>query len=190
MPRLAVGDKLPAFALPDHSGEKVSSASLLDGPVVIFCYPEANTPLCTKQACALSDAMGELARLGAKVVGLSPDTPEALAAFKRDQKLKLTLLGDRPGDDGVPRVMAALGAWGEKINYGRRYQGVLRTTLLVDASGVVRAVWPRVRVPGHAERVVNAVRALLAGPSPAVSRKAGAKRSARTGASAAKARRA
>jgi peroxiredoxin Q/BCP len=165
MPLVSVGDAAPAFTLPDHTGAVRTLREFLGRPLVLFLYPEANTELCTKQACALSAALPTLTGPlgGARVVGISPDGPEKLAAFIRDAGLKVTLLGDVPDKKGVPRTMAAYGAWGEKNMYGNVVQGTLRTTYLIDPAGRVAKVWPRVKVPGHAERVAAAVAGLGAG---------------------------
>jgi thioredoxin-dependent peroxiredoxin len=157
-PTLPIGAKVPNFTLSDAQGRKVSLASLLGGPLVLYTYPEAGTPSCTKQACQFSEAMPAFAKLGkAKVVGISPDQPAKLAAFAAKHGLEITLLGDPAGADGVPATIAALGCWGEKSMYGKSYMGVIRTTYLVDAKGVITHAWANVRVPDHDQAVLEAL---------------------------------
>lgn len=160
MAAIEVGAKFPAVTLKDHDGAKVTLKSLLGGPLVLFIYPEAGSPSCTKEACGF-DALGpKLKKLGARAAGLSPDAPADLAKFAAKHQLGLTLLSDEPGADGVPPVLAKIGAWGEKSMYGKTYFGVLRTTYLLDPGGKVVRRWDKVRVPGHAEAVLEAVEAL------------------------------
>ncbi|MBX3403705.1 MAG: thioredoxin-dependent thiol peroxidase [Phycisphaeraceae bacterium] len=160
MPVVEVGDRAPAFTLRDQSGAKRTLAEFRGGPVVIYFYPEDDTPLCTTQACGLSDVHAEMRKLGAGVIGISPDTVESHAAFAGKYALPFTLLADVPDAKGTPRVCAKYGVWGEKNMYGKTMIGMLRTTYLIDERGRVARRWDRVKTPGHAERVLKAVREL------------------------------
>lgn len=169
---IEIGQPFPAFTLPDQRGKAVSLKSLLGKPLVLYIYPEADTPSCTKEACAFSEAAGALKKYdGATVVGLSPDAPAKLAKFDAKYKLGFTLLGDEPvggpkgtsGEGGVPKFIEKIGAWGEKSMYGKKYMGLIRSTYLLDAKGKVAARWDNVRVPGHDQQVLEALRGLVNG---------------------------
>ncbi len=161
---LPVGSAAPDFTLPDHDGRPTTLASLLratrGGPLVLYFYPEADTPACTMQACELSDLLPQLGKLGVAVAAISPDQPAELRAFRDKFKLGFPLLGDSAGVDGVPNVMAAYGAYGQKNMYGRMVTGVIRSTILIGADGKVVQHWPVVRATGHAAKVMEAVRGL------------------------------
>lgn len=163
MPVIEIGDRAPAFTLRDQHNDNRSLAEFRGRPVVIYFYPEDDTPLCTKQACDLRDAHAEIVSLGAAVLGISPDTVDSHAAFAAKFRLPFTLLADVPDSDGTPRVCARYGAWGEKSMYGRTVVGMLRTTYLIDPRGRVARRWDRVKTPGHAQRVLQAVRELAGG---------------------------
>ena len=169
MGKIEIGQRAPAFTLRDHRGERFALSSLKGRPVVLYFYPEAMTPACTKQACQFNDAGAEFEALGAVVVGVSPDPPEKLARFAREQKLSLTLLSDVPpaaknaASKPAPKVMAKYGAFGEKNMYGRAVTGVLRTTYVIDAAGRVAERFDNVRVADHHTKVIAAVRALAQG---------------------------
>lgn len=162
MPVVEVGARAPAFSLRDQSGAKRSLAEFRGSPVVIYFYPEDDTPLCTNQACGLRDVHAEMRKLGAEVIGISPDTVESHAAFAEKYSLPFVLLADVPDASGTPKVSAAYGAWGEKNMYGKKLIAMLRTTYLIDASGKVARRWDRVKTPGHAERVLEALKELAA----------------------------
>lgn len=162
MPTIDIGKAARAFTLPDQHEKKHALKDFRGRPVVIYFYPEDDTPLCTKQACSLRDLHAEFAKLDAAVIGISPDTAESHGAFAKKYNLKFTLLADVPDPKGTPRVSAAYGAWGEKSMYGNTFIGMLRTTYLLDAVGKVVKRWDRVKTPGHAERVLEAVKALVA----------------------------
>ncbi len=163
MPLVEIGARAPAFTLRDQNNDQRSLAEFRGRPVVIYFYPEDDTPLCTAQACDLRDAHAGIAALGAAVLGISPDTVESHAAFAKKFGLPFALLADVPDARGTPRVSAKYGAWGEKSMYGRTVVGMLRTTYLIDAQGRVARRWDRVRTPGHAHRVLEAVKALAGG---------------------------
>jgi len=130
--RLAPGDKAPAFTLADADGKKVSLADYKGRRVIVYFYPAASTPGCTKQACDFRDSLAELNGAGLDVVGVSPDKPEKLAKFRDAEKLTFPLLSDPER-----KVLTAYGAFGEKTMYGKKVQGVIRSTFVVDDKGKV-----------------------------------------------------
>jgi peroxiredoxin Q/BCP len=130
--RLAPGDKAPAFALCDADGKKVSLADYKGRKVIVYFYPAASTPGCTKQACDFRDSLSELNGAGLDVVGISPDKPEKLAKFRDAQGLTFPLLSDPER-----KVLTAYGAYGEKKMYGKTVQGVIRSTFVVDEKGKI-----------------------------------------------------
>jgi len=149
---LDVGDKAPAFSLPSDSGDKVSLKDLLGQTLVLYFYPRADTPGCTSEANQLRDAKRELERLGARVVGISRDSVEALAKFRDKYKLNFPLLGDTDHT-----TLEGYGVWQEKNMYGRKVKGIVRTTYIVGADGKVKNVFPRVKVDGHIQEVLKAL---------------------------------
>lgn len=148
--RLAEGDTAPDFTLPDDTGRTVSLKDFAGERVLIYFYPRANTPGCTTQACDFRDAIEELNDLDVTVVGISPDTPEKLAKFRTDHDLNFTLLSDAD-----KKVMAEWGAFGEKKNYGKVVQGVIRSTLLVEPDGTIGLARYNVRATGHVPRILR-----------------------------------
>ena len=130
--RLAPGDKAPAFSLPDADGNKVSLSDYKGRRVVVYFYPAASTPGCTKQACDFRDNLHDLNGAGLDVVGISPDKPEKLAKFRDAEGLTFPLLSDPER-----KVLTAYGAFGEKKMYGKTVQGVIRSTFLVDEKGKI-----------------------------------------------------
>lgn len=152
---LAPGDRAPAFKLlTDDSGE-ISTASFKGKPYVVYFYPKDDTSGCTKEAIAFSEAKKKFDAAGVTVIGISKDTIASHAKFRTKHKLKVTLASDA---DIV--TAKAYGVWVEKSLYGRRYMGMDRATFLVDAKGVVRQIWRKVKVAGHVEAVLAAARAL------------------------------
>jgi thioredoxin-dependent peroxiredoxin len=149
------GRPAPPFTLPSTGGEEVSLASLRGRPVVLYFYPRDETPGCTREACAFRDAMARIKRTGAVVLGVSPDPLASHERFRSRQRLNFPLLSDPD-----KKVAKKYGAFGEKVMYGRKVQGMIRSTFVIDASGVVRRVFPRVRVDGHAEAVLDALKTL------------------------------
>lgn len=152
MPRLEAGDAAPPFTLPDQDGRPVSLADYAGAPVVVYFYPADDTPGCTAEACGFNDELATLARAGVRVVGVSPDPVESHAAFAAKYSLGFDLLADP-----THRVMEAYGAWGEKVLYGRRVTGVIRSTFVVSPAGRVERAWYAVKATGHAARVVAAL---------------------------------
>lgn len=152
---LEIGDKAPAFTLPTDGGGKVSLSELKGKPVVLYFYPKDDTSGCTKEAIEFSAAKAKFDKLGAVVIGCSRDTVASHAKFKTKHKLKLTLGADETG-----KVTDSYGVWGEKSLYGRKYMGIERATFLIGPDGRIAALWRKVKVPGHVEAVLEAVRAL------------------------------
>lgn len=142
--RLAAGDTAPAFTLPDATGQELALESLHGKKTIIYFYPAASTPGCTKQACDFRDSLESLQSAGYQVIGVSPDAPAKLAKFTTKEELSFPLLSD---EDHA--VAAAYGAWGEKKNYGRTYEGLIRSTIVVDENGTVEMAQYNVRATGH-----------------------------------------
>ncbi|MGO9185528.1 thioredoxin-dependent thiol peroxidase [Mycobacterium sp.] len=130
--RLAPGDKAPAFSLPDADGKKVSLADYRGRRVIVYFYPAASTPGCTKEACDFRDNLRDLSDAGIDVVGISPDPPARLAKFRDAEKLTFPLLSDPDR-----KVLTLWGAYGEKQMYGKTVQGVIRSTFVVDENGKI-----------------------------------------------------
>ena len=149
---LGEGSKAPAFSLPDETGTIVSSASLTGKPYVIYFYPKDDTPGCTKEACDFRDNLKAFNSAKVRVFGVSPDDPKRHAKFKEKYGLNFTLLSDVD-----KTLIGAYGIWIKKLNYGREYMGVQRSTFLVDKSGKIAKAWNGVRVPGHVEVVLGAL---------------------------------
>ena len=149
------GAKAPAFTLPRDGGGKVSLKEFKGRNLVLYFYPKADTPGCTKEAVAFSRLRAEFAKADTAVLGVSADPVPAQDKFKSKHKLTITL-----GSDETKKTLAAYGAWGEKSMYGRKFMGVIRKTFLIDASGRIVRIWPKVSVPGHAEEVLSAAREL------------------------------
>lgn len=152
--RLAEGDTAPDFTLPDDTGREVSLQDFAGRRVLVYFYPRANTPGCTTQACDFRDSLEDLNDLDVTVVGISPDKPEKLAAFREEHGLNFVLLSDVD-----KQVMTAWGAFGEKKNYGRVVQGVIRSTFLVEPDGTIGLARYNVRASGHVARILREVAA-------------------------------
>ncbi|MFF0412271.1 thioredoxin-dependent thiol peroxidase [Kitasatospora sp. NPDC004745] len=148
--RLQPGDTAPAFSLPDADGNQVSLADHLGRKVIVYFYPKALTPGCTKQACDFTDNLDVLAGAGYDVIGVSPDQPEKLGKFREAENLKVTLLSDPDHT-----VLQAYGAFGEKQNYGRTYVGVIRSTVIVDEQGKVERALYNVKATGHVAKLLR-----------------------------------
>ena len=152
---LEVGDKAPDFTLPADGGGRVSLKELKGKTVVLYFYPRDDTPGCTAEACAFRDSLPDFSKVKAQVVGISRDSVASHDKFKKKFKLPFPLVSDEDG-----KVTEAYGAWVEKSMYGKKYMGIERATFLIDAKGVVRNVWRKVKVPGHAEEVLKAAEEL------------------------------
>ncbi|MGD9802131.1 MAG: peroxiredoxin [Hyphomicrobiaceae bacterium] len=152
---IEAGQKAPDFDLPTDSGDNVKLSKLKGRPVVVYFYPKDDTSGCTKEAQAFSELTEQFKALGARVIGISPDTAASHAKFRAKYDLTVDLAADPDR-----KVIEAYGVWVEKSMYGRKYMGVDRSTFLVDATGKIARVWRKVKVPGHATEVLEAVKAL------------------------------
>jgi thioredoxin-dependent peroxiredoxin len=146
--RLSAGDPAPEFRLPDATGTEVSLGEFRGRHVLVYFYPAAGTPGCTKQACDFQDNLGELNDAGFTVLGISPDEPPKLAKFAAEQELTFPLLSDKDRS-----VMTEWGAYGEKQNYGRTITGVIRSTFVVDPEGMIARALYNVRATGHVAKL-------------------------------------
>ena len=152
---LAIVDAAPDFSLPASGGRTVSLAGLKGKPFVLYFYPRADTPGCTKEACAFEEALPQLGKTGVTVIGVSKDSMKAIDKFAEKYNLTFPL-----ASDPATTTIAAYGAWLEKSMYGKKYMGIERSTVLVDAKGKIAHIWPKVKVPGHADEVLKTVQAL------------------------------
>jgi len=153
---LSEGKKIPAFAVPDETGN-VRKFANLTGPkgLVLYFYPKDNTPGCTMEAQGFRDSLAAFAKLGFAVAGVSKDSQKSHCSFIEKERLNFTLLSDTDG-----KLCEAFGAWGEKVNYGKKYVGIVRSTVVIGADGKVLKVYPKVSVKGHAEQVLEDLKAL------------------------------
>ncbi len=150
-----VGDKAPDFTLPGDGGGTVSLKALKGKTVVLYFYPKDDTSGCTAEACAFRDALPDFSKVKAEIVGVSRDPVASHDKFKTKYDLPFPLASDVDG-----KVCQAYGVWVEKSMYGKKYMGIERATFLIDGKGVVRKLWRKVKVPGHAEEVLAAAEAL------------------------------
>ena len=155
MPELKVGDKAPAFTLPRDGGEIVSLEALKGKPVVLFFYPKDDTSGCTAEAIAFTALKPEFDKLGVAVIGMSPNSVKSHDKFIAKHDLDIPLVADEEMS-----ALEAYGVWVEKSMYGRKYMGVERSTILIGADGTIVELWRKVKVPGHAEEVLAAAKAL------------------------------
>ena len=154
---LEAGDIAPDFTLPDQDGNDLTFSDLRGQTVVLYFYPRADTPGCTAQACGVRDRGDEYGKAGARVIGVSPDSVEDVKKFAEKYELDFTLLAD--ADHAVAEQY---GAWGEKSMYGKKYWGVRRATLLIDAEGKIAKVFPKVSPKTHDDVVLDALADLAA----------------------------
>lgn len=147
------GQPAPDFTLLDGDGREVSLASLRGEWTVLYFYPRDNTPGCTTQACDFRDAEADLRAAGARVIGISPDGAASHARFAAKHRLPFTLLSDPEGE-----LSRRFGVWVEKNFYGKKKQGIARTTFILDPEGIVRKIFPKVKVPGHVARVLDSLK--------------------------------
>ncbi len=152
---LVVGAKAPAFTLPRDGGTRVALKDFKGRNLVLYFYPKADTPGCTKEAIAFSGLRAAFAKAGTDILGVSADPVAAQDKFKAKHKLSIGLASDE-----TKKMLEDYGAWGEKSMYGRKYMGVFRKTFLIGGDGRIAHIWPNVKVPGHAEEVLEAARAL------------------------------
>lgn len=155
MPEITVGSQAPAFDMATDSGGRASLDALKDQTIVLYFYPKADTPGCTNEARDFSEQIDAFAAAGATVIGVSRDPVKKLDRFKAKYDLKVVLASDEPED-----VTVAWGVWVQKKLYGREYMGIERATFVIDGTGVVRRVWRKVSVKGHAAEVLAAVQSL------------------------------
>lgn len=150
--QLQTGDSAPAFSRPDHSGALVSKEDFAGKSVVIYFYPKAFTPGCTTESCDFRDNYAAFQEAGYEILGVSPDPVDRLEAFRAEHELPFPLISD------VDHSMAAaFGAWGMKKNYGKEYEGLIRSTFTIDPDGRIGHAWYNVRAKGHAGRVESEV---------------------------------
>jgi peroxiredoxin Q/BCP len=148
MTRLSAGDPAPDFTLPSDDGSTVTLSDLRGRKVIVYFYPAAMTPGCTKQACDFTDSLSSLRDAGYEVLGISPDTPARLAKFRTRDSLEITLLSDADRT-----VMKEYGAFGEKMMYGKKVEGVLRSTFVVDDGGTISLAQYNVKATGHVAKL-------------------------------------
>ena len=152
---LEIGDKAPAFSMMGDGGEKIDSKELKGKNIVLYFYPKDDTSGCTAQACGFRDALKDFKKLDAVIVGVSRDNVASHDKFKKKYDLNFPLGSDESG-----KVTEAYGVWVEKSMYGRKYMGIERSTFLIDGKGVIRALWRKVKVPGHVDEVKKALKEL------------------------------
>jgi peroxiredoxin Q/BCP len=155
MAGLGQGDIAPEFELPRDGGGSIALAALRGKPIVLFFYPKDDTKACTEEAIAFSALQKEFQETGIALIGISPDSAKSHDRFTKKHDLTVAL-----GADEDKAVANAYGVWVEKSMYGRKYMGVERTTFLIDRQGVISRVWEKVKVPGHADEVLAAAKAL------------------------------
>ena len=152
---VTVGKPAPDFTLPTDGGGKISLKGLRGQNVVIYFYPKDDTSGCTAEACGFRDQLPKFGKINATVIGISRDSVASHDKFKAKHDLPFTLASDDKGE-----VTERYGVWVQKSMYGRKYMGIERATFLIDDKGVVRQEWRKVKVPGHVEEVLKAVKAL------------------------------
>lgn len=152
---LEAGDKAPSFKIATDEGETLSASALKGAPYVVYFYPKDDTSGCTKEAIGFTEALKKFEKAGVRVIGVSKDSIESHAKFRKKHKLKIAL-----GADTDIKMAKDWGVWGEKTLYGRKYMGMERATFLVNAKGVIAQAWRKVKVPGHVEAVLEAAKAL------------------------------
>ena len=152
MPTPQEGARAPAISLPTDSGEHFELESLRGKNVVLYFFPKANTPGCTRESCDFRDTSQKFSKANTVIVGVSPDAVKAQTKFKQKFDVPFVLLADVDH-----RAAEAYGVWKEKSMYGKKYMGIERTTFVIDTQGVIKKIFPKVRVEGHAEEVLAAV---------------------------------
>ena len=152
MPNIKEGDQAPDISLKTDSGEQFELSALRGKNVVLYFYPKADTPGCTKEACEFRDTSKKFSKANTVIVGVSPDPEKAQSRFKDKFDLPFTLLADTDH-----QTAEAYGVWKEKSMYGKKYMGIERTTFVIDPQGKVKKIFPKVKVEGHAEEVLAAI---------------------------------
>ncbi|SNY29799.1 thioredoxin-dependent thiol peroxidase [Paractinoplanes atraurantiacus] len=146
--RLSAGDAAPEFSLPTDNGDRLTLSDLRGRKVILYVYPAAMTPGCTTQACDFRDSLGSLQAAGYEVVGISPDKPEKLAKFRERDAITFPLISDEDKS-----VLTAYGAFGEKMNYGKKVMGVIRSTFVIDEDGKIERALYNVKATGHVAKL-------------------------------------
>jgi thioredoxin-dependent peroxiredoxin len=146
---LSEGDKLPKLTVEDDTGKPIKTSDLLEGPLVLYFYPKDDTPGCTNEASQFRDLYPKFKRKGARIVGVSRDSAVSHTKFKEKYKIPFTLLADVES-----KLCDAFGVIVDKVNYGKKYKGIQRSTFLIDEKGVIVKVWPKVKVDDHADEVL------------------------------------
>ena len=152
---LKIGTKAPAFSLPDDAGKKISLGDFKGRKLVIYFYPRADTPGCTRESIDFSRRRSQFDKAGTDILGVSADPVKAQENFKKKHKLNLGLLSDE-----THKMLESYGVWAKKSMYGKEFMGVVRTTFLIGADGRIANMWPKVKVEGHVEAVLESARAL------------------------------
>jgi peroxiredoxin Q/BCP len=155
MSELAEGTQAPAFSMKASGGREVSSAALKGKPFLIYFYPKADTPGCTKQACGVQEALPQLGKIGLEVIGVSPDAMPPIEKFAKKYNLAFPLASDEDH-----KVAEAYGVWVQKSMYGKTYMGMERSSFLVGADGKIARIWRKVKPEAHAAQVLEAAAAL------------------------------
>lgn len=153
MSQIEVGADAPDFELPADGGKTVSLSALNGKIVVLYFYPKDDTTGCTLEAVDFTSKLDDFEKIGAVIIGMSPDSPAKHDKFKKKHELGVTLASDEDKS-----VLERYGVWGEKSMYGKKYMGVERTTILIDQSGKIARIWPKVKVPGHVDEVLEEAR--------------------------------
>lgn len=153
MSDLKIGDKAPDFKLPADGGETISLKDYKGRKLVVYFYPKDDTPGCTAESCAFRDNLPKLGKLGVDVIGVSKDSVKKHDKFKVKYDLNFPLLSDEEGD-----MCERYGTWVEKSMYGKKYMGIDRSTFLIDEQGKIAAIWRKVKVEGHVEEVLAAIK--------------------------------
>jgi peroxiredoxin Q/BCP len=152
---LKIGDKAPDFTLPTDGNGSIALKAQRGKKVVVYFYPKDDTTGCTKEACGFRDAMPDFSKIDATIIGISRDSVRSHDKFKQKYTLSFILASDESGE-----VCEKYGVWVEKSMYGRKYMGIERTTVLIDEKGVIRGIWPKVKIDGHIGEVLAAAKAL------------------------------
>jgi len=149
------GDKAPNFSAPTDNGGELQLSQLRGRKVILYFYPKDSTPGCTTEACGFRDALPDFSKIDAEIVGVSRDSVKRHNNFKAKYDLPFALVSDEDG-----KICEAYGVWVEKMNYGRKYMGIERSTFLIDEKGKIAQVWRKVRVKGHVDAVLEAAQVL------------------------------
>ena len=152
---ITIGAPAPAFEMPASLSRMVSNATYTGRPYVLYFYPKADTPGCTREACAFQEALPDLDATGIDVIGVSPDGMKLIEKFAAKYNLRFAL-----ASDAEKKTAAAYGTWIEKSMYGRKYMGMERSTFLIDAKGNIAAIWRSIKIPGHVAAVLAAAKTL------------------------------